>query len=49
MGERVFQKDKLVNQMGPQFVAMNNLTTGIYYVRIFANNKVYIQRVFITQ
>lgn len=49
MGERVFQKDKLVNQMGPQFITMNNLTTGIYYVRIFANNKVYIQRVFITQ
>ena len=48
-GDRVFQKDKLVNQMGPQSITINNFTTGIYFVRIFANNKVYIQRVFITQ
>jgi hypothetical protein len=49
MGDRVFQKDKLVNQMGPQSISINNLNAGIYFVRIFANNKVYIQRVFITQ
>jgi hypothetical protein len=49
MGERVFQKDKLVNQMGPQLININSLNAGIYFVRIFANNKVYIQRVFITQ
>ena len=49
MGERVFEKDKLVNQMGPQAISMNSLNAGIYFVRIFANNKVYIQRVFITQ
>jgi len=49
MGERVFEKDKLINQMGPQVISMNSLNAGIYFVRIFANNKVYIQRVFITQ
>ena len=49
MGERVFQKDKLVNQNGPQLININSLNAGIYFVRIFANNKVYIQRVFITQ
>jgi hypothetical protein len=49
MGERVFQKERLINQMGPQSITINNFTTGIYFVRIFANNKVYIQRVFITQ
>ena len=48
-GDRVFQKDKLVNQMGPQPININNLNAGIYFVRVFANNKVYIQRVFITQ
>ncbi len=48
-GDRVFQKDKLVNQMGPQPIYINNLNAGIYFVRVFANNKVYIQRVFITQ
>lgn len=49
MGERVFQKERLINQMGPQSININSFTTGIYFVRIFANNKVYIQRVFITQ
>lgn len=49
MGERVFQKERLINQMGPQSITINNFTAGIYFVRIFANNKVYIQRVFITQ
>ncbi len=48
-GDRVFQKDKLLNQMGPQPISINNLNAGIYFVRVFANNKVYIQRVFITQ
>ena len=49
MGERIFQRDKLVNQMGPQLINVNNFSSGIYFVRIFANNKVYIQRVFVTQ
>lgn len=49
MGERVFQKDRIVHQMGPQLMNINSLNAGIYFVRIFANNKVYIQRVFITQ
>jgi len=49
MGERIFQRDRLVNQMGPQLISINNQSSGIYFVRVFANNKVYIQRVFITQ
>jgi len=49
MGERVFHKDNLVNQMSPQKIDTRDLNPGIYFVRIFANNKVYTQRVFITQ
>ena len=47
MGEPVFHKEKLVNQMGPQRININTLNAGIYFVKIYANKKVYIQRVFI--
>ncbi len=48
MGERVFHVDNLVNQRAPQRLHINNLNAGIYFVKIYANKKVYIQRVFIT-
>lgn len=48
MGERVFHKDNLLNQMSPQQVNINTFHPGIYFVRVYANNKVYTQRVFLT-
>jgi hypothetical protein len=48
MGNKVFQKENLLNQQAPQHIAIESLTTGIYFVKIYANNKVYVQRVFIT-
>jgi hypothetical protein len=47
-GQTVFQKDKLNNQNTAQTVQVPTLTTGIYYVKVFANNKVYVQSVFVT-
>jgi hypothetical protein len=47
-GQTVFQKDKLINQISAQPVQIPTLTTGIYYVKVFANNKVYVQSVFVT-
>ena len=47
-GQIVFQKDKLNNQISTQAVQVPTLTTGIYYVKVFANNKVYVQSVFVT-
>lgn len=47
-GQTVFQKDKLNNQISAQPVQVPTLTTGIYYVKVFANNKVYVQSVFVT-
>ncbi len=47
-GQTVFQKDKLNNQISAQPVQVPTLTTGIYYVKVFANNKVYVQTVFVT-
>jgi hypothetical protein len=47
-GQTVFQKDKLNNQITAQAVQVPTLTTGIYYVKVFANNKVYVQSVFVT-
>jgi hypothetical protein len=47
-GQTVFQKDKLNNQTTAQPVQVPTLTTGIYYVKVFANNKVYVQSVFVT-
>ena len=47
-GQTVFQKDKLNNQISAQAVQVPTLTTGIYYVKVFANNKVYVQSVFVT-
>ncbi len=48
VGETVFQKEKLNNQTTPQSVQIPTLNSGIYFVKVFANNKVYVQRVFIT-
>ena len=48
MGNKVFRKENLINQQTPQHVTIESLTTGIYFVKIYANNKVYVQRVFIT-
>ena len=47
-GQTVFQKDKLNNQASAQAVQVPTLNTGIYYVKVFANNKVYVQSVFVT-
>ena len=47
-GQTVFQKDKLNNQNTAQPVQVPTLSTGIYYVKVFANNKVYVQSVFVT-
>ncbi len=47
-GVTVFQKDKLNNQNTAQAVQLPTLTTGIYFVKVFANNKVYVQSVFVT-
>jgi hypothetical protein len=47
-GQTVFQKDKLNNQITAQPVQIPTLTTGIYYIKVFANNKVYVQNVFVT-
>lgn len=48
MGNKVFQKENLINQRAPQHITIESLNTGIYFVKIYANNKVYVQRVFIT-
>lgn len=48
MGESVFHKENLVNQRSPQRISINNLNAGVYFVKIYANKKVYIQRVFIS-
>ncbi len=48
MGNQVFKKENLVNEQAPQHITIESLTTGIYFVKIYANNKVYVQRVFIT-
>jgi hypothetical protein len=47
-GVTVFQKDKLNNQNSAQAVQVPTLSTGIYFVKVFANNKVYVQSVFVT-
>jgi hypothetical protein len=49
MGERVFRKENLINQRTPQQVNIASLNSGIYFAKIYANNKVYVQRVFITK
>jgi hypothetical protein len=48
MGNKVFQKENLTNQQTPQHITIASLASGIYFVKIYANNKVYVQRVFIT-
>lgn len=48
MGNRVFVKEKLNNQSTPQHINIPSLNTGIYFVKIYANKKMYIQRVLVT-
>ena len=48
MGIKVAHKENLINQRSPQKIDIGDLTTGIYFIKIYANNKVYVQRVFIT-
>ena len=47
-GNKVFQAQNLINQTTPQRITIENLNTGVYFVKIYANKKVYVQRVFIT-
>jgi hypothetical protein len=47
-GETVFHSEKLINQQIPQRLTIRNLTTGVYFAKVYANKKVYVQRVFIT-
>ncbi len=48
VGNKVFQIENLINQQAPQKITTGNLSTGVYFVKIYANKKVYVQRVFIT-
>ena len=48
VGNKVFQIENLINQQTPQRITTGNLSTGVYFVKIYANKKVYVQRVFIT-
>ena len=48
MGVKVAHKENLINQRIPQKIELGNVTTGVYFIKIYANNKVYVQRVFIT-
>jgi hypothetical protein len=48
MGNKVFQKQNLSNQQTSQQITIDNFASGIYFVKIYANNKVYVQRVFLT-
>ena len=47
-GQTVFQQEKLNNQTSAQAVQVPTLTTGIYFVKVYANNKVYVQSIFVT-
>jgi hypothetical protein len=47
-GQTVFQRDKLNNHNTAQTIQVPTFSTGIYYVKVFANNKVYVQSVFVT-
>jgi len=47
-GGKVFQQENLINQRAPQHITIESLNTGVYFVKIYANNKVYVQRVLIT-
>ena len=48
MGTRVAHKENLINQRTAQKIDIENLVTGVYYIKVYANNKIYVQRVFIT-
>lgn len=48
MGNKVFTQQNLINQSTPQHITIPSLNTGIYFVKIYANKKVYVQRVLLT-
>ena len=48
MGNVVYNKENLINQSTPQHITIPSLSTGIYFVKIYANKKVYVQRVLVT-
>ena len=47
-GTTLFQQEKLNNQTEAQSVQIPTLNTGIYFIKVFANNKSYVQSVFVT-
>ena len=47
-GNSLFVKENLNNQNTPQRVLIPSLSTGVYFIKIYANKKVYVQRVLIT-
>ena len=47
-GNSLFVKENLNNQNTPHHITIPSLSTGIYFVKIYANKKVYIQRVLLT-
>ena len=47
-GNSLFVKENLNNQNTPQHVTIPSLSTGVYFIKIYANKKVYVQRVLIT-
>jgi hypothetical protein len=47
-GNSLFVKENLNNQNTPQRVIIPSLSTGVYFIKIYANKKVYVQRVLIT-
>jgi len=48
MGNKVAQVKNLINQRTPQKINIDNFMTGVYFVKIYANNKVYVQRVLLS-
>ena len=48
IGNDVYHTENLINQTTPQHITIKNLSTGVYFVKVYANKKVYVQRVFIT-
>jgi hypothetical protein len=47
MGERVFHKEHLISQSAPQRIDINNLYPGMYFIKVYANNKIYVQKVYV--
>lgn len=46
-GNSLFVKENLNNQSTPQRVTIPSLSTGVYFIKIYANKKVYVQRVIV--